>query len=65
MVHWRGLISSVRLGWTRVPSIRCFGLGSGKITTVAGERDRGEGEKAQRNGGKNEGYVLYGVLILF
>jgi hypothetical protein len=45
MVHRRGLVFSVGLGWTLVPSIGSYGLGSGKITIAAEEKDKGEGEK--------------------
>ena len=67
MVHQRGLISGVGLDWTPMPSIGSCGLHSSKITTAAGERDKGEGEREREHGegGKNDGYVLHGVLILF
>jgi hypothetical protein len=66
MVHQRGLVFDVRMGWTLVPSIGNCGLGSGKITTAAGERQRrGRGRESTEKWGENDEYVLYSVLILF
>jgi hypothetical protein len=63
-VHRRGLVSSIGLGWTPVPSVGSCVLGSGEITAAAGERQRRR-ESNGEMGEKNDGYVLYGVLILF
>jgi hypothetical protein len=63
MVHQRGLVFGIRMGWTLMPSIGSCGLGSDKITAVTREKDRGEGEKekAQRNGEKMMGmfYMVF------
>jgi hypothetical protein len=45
MVHRRGPVSGIGLGWTPVPSIGTCGLGSDNIIAAAGERDKGEGER--------------------
>jgi hypothetical protein len=48
-----------------MPSIGSCGLGSGKITTAAEERDKRGRERNHREVEKNDECVLYGVLILF
>ena len=68
MMHRKGLVSGIWLCWTLVPLIGSYGLGSGNIIDAAREREIEERERKRDHievGEKNDGYVLYGVLILF
>jgi hypothetical protein len=66
MVHRRGLVSGIGLGWTPVPSIGSYGLGSGDINAAAEEKTEERERKITKKWGRKVmGYVLYGVLILF